>query len=80
MFMPVVACDVRSRAMTLPHGRLEFSVPEMDADDFFPLQISFSSTDTYSGIRVEAVTDTESDSAVDFHQNVSLSAEQFTVE
>jgi hypothetical protein len=35
-------------------GALEFSVPEMDGDSFFPLNIMFSSTQTYSGIQVRA--------------------------
>lgn len=62
-----------------PSAALEFSVPEMDADDFFPLSVSLVSHDTYSGIKVEEVTDSNEQS-LEFNQEISLTPEEFTVE
>jgi hypothetical protein len=65
-------------------GALEFSVPELDPDVFFPLQISFESAQTLSGIQVEAVVQAGEDASagaeVAFHADTRMSVEKYTVE
>mmetsp|Transcript_21812 Transcript_21812/g.30821 ORF Transcript_21812/g.30821 Transcript_21812/m.30821 type:complete len:533 (-) Transcript_21812:18-1616(-) len=61
-------------------GTLEFSVPEMDPDDFYPLHVAFTSEQTYSGMQIEGVANVENGEAIDFESKVSLQAEKFTID
>jgi len=63
-----------------PSATLEFSIPEVPADDLFPLHVSFFSNQSYSNLSAVEVFDTQSSNAVDFHQEVTLTAEEFLVE
>ncbi|MCP6313324.1 hypothetical protein NL444_28030, partial [Klebsiella pneumoniae] len=42
-----------------PEGALEFSVPEMDGDEFFPINVTFESNETLSGIAITGVVQAE---------------------
>jgi len=61
-------------------GSLEFGVPEMDSDDFFPLHVDFSCEKTYAGLDVEGVQLAGSDAAIDYETNIGLRAEKFTID
>jgi len=61
-------------------GRLDFTVPEMDGDLFFPLSVLFTSPNLFSALQVLGVVDAESGEDVPFALNASLSVEKFTVE
>lgn len=62
-------------------GSLEFSVPEIDGDEFFPINIQFTSSDTYSGLEVSDIVLLEEDEAsCDFNSDVRLVSEKFLVE
>jgi len=60
-------------------GTLEFSVPEIDDDDFFPVAINFSSTDTYAGLSVLGVVNSESGEAHEHNAHVRLVADNFNI-
>ena len=59
---------------------MEFSIPDVDSDEFFPLHVSFVSHNTYAGLMVESVVSAESGEPVDFTSDVSLSAGNYVVE
>lgn len=61
-------------------ANLEFSVPAIDNDRFYPVHISFTSPNTYSGIKVDRVTHAETGDDVEFTADVGLSAESYVVE
>jgi len=61
-------------------ARLEFSVPEVDDDSFFPLNISFTSDQSYSGLQVVAAQHAETGKPIEFSQKTLLSVEKFVVE
>jgi len=61
-------------------GSLEFSVPEVDPDIFYPISILFTSPQTYADIQVEAVVSAESGKEVGYQYETSLGVEKYTVE
>jgi hypothetical protein len=61
-------------------GSLEFNVPEIDSDDFFPLHVDFNCEKTYAGLEVEGVVQVGSDAAIDYETNIGLRAEKFTID
>lgn len=58
---------------------LEFAIPEVNANNFFPVQVNFSSDDLFSGIQVDAVGNLASGKQVEFNSTGSLVVEQFTI-
>jgi len=60
-------------------GTLEFSVPEMDDDDFFPVRLQFHSTNTYAGLEVEDVVGCASGESHEHTTHVRLVTENFTI-
>jgi len=62
------------------HGSLEFSVPEVDSESFYPISINFNSDQTYSGFQVTAVTGAESDRSVKFASRSALAVEKYIIE
>ncbi len=62
-------------------GTLEFSVPELDSDAFFPLQVTFEAKETLSQISITAVQQAEGEGAdVMFAADTQVSVESYTVE
>jgi hypothetical protein len=61
-------------------GTLEFSVPEIDGDSFFPLQVQFEANSTLSQISIEAVQQADGGEEVAFAADTQVSVESYTVE
>lgn len=62
-------------------GALEFSVPEVDGDSFFPIEVSFDSSSTLSQIRITGVVQAENEEAqVKFDEETQMSVEKYTIE
>lgn len=64
---------------TNPQGSLEFSTGAVDANTFFPIQVSFSSKYTYAPVQVSQVAMTVSGEPVEFGHEVSLVPEKFSI-
>lgn len=60
-------------------GSLEFSTAAVDANAFFPINITFSSKYTYAPVTVSQVRLTASGENVEFGHDVSLVAESFSI-
>lgn len=60
-------------------GSLEFSTAAVDANAFFPVNVSFSSKYTYAPVSVSHVSLTTSGEAVEFGHEVSLVPETFSI-
>lgn len=60
-------------------GSLEFSTAAVDANSFFPVNVTFSSKHTYAPVSVGSVVMTASGEPVEFGHEVSLAAEKFTI-
>lgn len=58
---------------------LDFAIPAVEEDDFFPISVSFSSTSSYANLHVTSVTQAEGGKAVDFDTVTSLGVESFTI-
>jgi hypothetical protein len=61
-------------------GALEFSVPEIDDDAFFPVKIFFASNQTYANLSVTGVTHSETGEVHEFNSHVRLVTEDFSIE
>lgn len=62
-------------------GSLEFSIPEVDPDSFFPIEVSFDSGSTLSRIGIVGVVQAENpEQEVEFHADTSMSVEKYTIE
>jgi len=61
-------------------GTLEFSTAEVDVDTFYPINILFTSAQTYSEVEVLGVVDATTSNPVPYTTTVSLSVEKFIVE
>lgn len=62
-------------------GALEFSVPEVDSDSLFPIEVSFSSGSTLSQIGITGVVQAEDEEAqVKFDEETQMSVEKYTIE
>jgi hypothetical protein len=59
-------------------GTLEFSIPQVNSDDFFPVRVSFASEALYSGLHVESVL-SQSGEALEFSAEHVMIAEEFTI-
>jgi hypothetical protein len=64
---------------TISTGTLEFNVPEVDEDAFYPLNVQFSSTQTFAGPHVAAVTHVDSGATHEFNFSTRLSQEVFQI-
>ena len=71
--IPEISADHRT-------GTLEFSVPEIDDDEFFPVNIQFSSPSTYAGMEVTGVTHSETGDDHEFTTSVRLVTDSFTID
>eukprot|EP00178_Gracilaria_changii_P018939 TRINITY_DN549_c0_g1_i1.p1 TRINITY_DN549_c0_g1~~TRINITY_DN549_c0_g1_i1.p1 ORF type:complete len:643 (+),score=117.58 TRINITY_DN549_c0_g1_i1:154-1929(+) len=60
-------------------GSLEFSTGAVDANSFFPINVSFSSKNTYAPVTVAGVTSNVSGEAVEFGNEVSLIPDTFRI-
>jgi hypothetical protein len=63
-----------------PTGALEFSVPEIDDDAFFPVKIFFASHQTYANLSVTGVNHSETGEVHEFNSHVRLVTEDFSIE
>ena len=62
-------------------GALEFSVPEIDGDSFFPIQVTFDSASTLSQIAITGVVQAEAPGQqVQFNADTQMSVEKYTIE
>lgn len=61
-------------------GSFEFSVPELDADAFFPIQISFQAQNSLSNMEIAGVVTVDGEKAVNFHAETQVSVEKYTIE
>lgn len=81
-------CVSRVLNWRIPHigsdnksGALEFSVPEVDSDSLFPIEVSFSSGSTLSQIGITGVVQAEDEEAqVKFDEETQMSVEKYTIE
>lgn len=62
-----------------PQGSLEFSTGAVDANNFFPINVSFSSKHTYAPIQVSQVAMKASGEPVEFGHEISLVSETFSI-
>lgn len=60
-------------------GTLEFNVPELDEDAFYPLNIQFSSVQTFAAPQIASVTGVDSGAAHEFNFTTRLSQELFQI-
>lgn len=60
-------------------GSLEFSTGAVDANSFFPVNVTFSSKQTYAPVTVSQVVSAATGEAVEFGSEVSLVPEKFTI-
>jgi len=73
--IPLVDSDAHSS------GSLEFKLPEVDADSFYPIQISFEAENTISNIQVEGVVQAESqENEVPFEVHTAVGVEKYVIE
>jgi hypothetical protein len=61
-------------------GSFEFSVPELDSEKFFPIDISFNSTSTFTGLQAVGVQHAESGDDLPFECTTQCSVEAFVIE
>jgi len=59
-------------------GTLDFSVPELESSEFYPIQVSFNSETTYSGFKVTGVSSGDGGEAP-FSFEQELSATKFVI-
>lgn len=62
-----------------PSASMEFSIPETDADNFYPINIGFTSSQTYAGLSVTGVEHAETNAAVPYRAQSVLSVEQYQI-
>jgi len=61
-------------------GTLEFNVPELDEDAFFPVNVQFTSKQTYAPVQVASVVHAETGNPHEFNALARLSQESYQVE
>jgi len=62
-------------------GSLEFTVSDVDADAFFPINVSFScNSGTIAGLKVSGVTDVRSGNSVTYAATTSLEVEEYIIQ
>lgn len=57
----------------------EFSVPEIDGDSFFPVNINCTSNELYSGLQIHDIVLIDGDKTIDFAASSSLTTDKFVV-
>lgn len=62
-----------------PQGSLEFTTGPVDANSFFPINVTFSSKYTYAPITVSQVSLNATGEAVEFGHDISLVPEKFSI-
>lgn len=60
-------------------GSMEFKVPAVDSDSFFPVEVSLSAAKTMCDVEVESVKDTRSGAAVKYGIKTVLTTENYQV-
>lgn len=60
-------------------GSMEFVVPACDAESFYPVDISFSTSKTFCDIAVDTVTSTQTGAPVKYGQKRGLSTSGYQV-
>ena len=60
-------------------GTLEFNVPELDEEAFYPLNIQFTSKQTYAAPQIAAVTGVENGAAHEFNFTTRLQQESYQI-
>jgi len=62
-------------------GSLEFTVPfSGDSSSFFPINVNFSSTKTYSQLLIESIKNRETNEEVDYSHNVTFTPEEYKID
>ena len=61
-------------------GILEFSLPDVDNEKFFPVSVRFNSTSTFSGLQATALVHAENQSDIPFAVESSCQVEKFVIE
>jgi len=61
-------------------GTIEWETEAVDADAFFPLAVTFTAPATLVGLGVAAITQSETDAAVDFDLRSALAVQSFTLQ
>lgn len=75
----VLIWTIESISEEASSGGLEFNVPEMDGDRFYPIVIRFDSPNTYAGISIDSVKNLDNDKDADYVANIKLVAEKFEI-
>ena len=60
-------------------GSMEFKVPSVDPDSFFPVEVEFSAAKTMCEIEVEAIEDTQSGAPVKYGIRTILATDSYQV-
>eukprot|EP00455_Lapot_gusevi_P025234 TRINITY_DN2648_c0_g1_i2.p1 TRINITY_DN2648_c0_g1~~TRINITY_DN2648_c0_g1_i2.p1 ORF type:complete len:391 (+),score=169.81 TRINITY_DN2648_c0_g1_i2:118-1173(+) len=61
-------------------GSLEFSIPEIDSERFFPIDINFVSSSTYSALQIHTARHAESEEEIAFDSDIRCGVEKFVIE
>jgi hypothetical protein len=59
---------------------LEFSIPEIDSEQFFPVDVSFTSPSTFTDLQAVVVQHAESGEELPFEFQSSCTVEKFVIE
>jgi len=62
-----------------PNGNLEFVVPELDADEFYPISINFKSSVLYSDIKIDSIVKVGTEETVEFKTTQGLVVEKYQI-
>jgi len=62
-----------------PSGNLEFVVPEIDADEFYPISINLKSSMLYSDIKIESIVKVGTEETVEFATTQGLVVEKYQI-
>jgi len=62
------------------NGSLEFSIPECDDDDMYPIRIDFTSEKTYANLEIESIEQVDGGAAVDYECRRMLKTEKFILD
>ncbi|CAN0055280.1 unnamed protein product [Ectocarpus sp. 8 AP-2014] len=60
-------------------GSLEFNIASRDAEAFFPITVTFASNQLFCDVQVAGVTNTETESPIQYGYTASLTADSYTV-
>jgi hypothetical protein len=61
-------------------GSLEFSIPEVDSEQFFPIDVTFTSSSTFANLQAAAVQHAETGVDLPFVCDTQCSVEKFVIE